>query len=74
LAGGGFRPDAPAHSGVVEYDSYRVGATTTYRWKHLRVALDLGVEVERDFDFFRQQGLVHGSGARYSDLAVAWAR
>jgi hypothetical protein len=73
LIGGGFHTDLPSHAGVVEYDSYRVGATATYKWKHLQVALDLGVEAERDFDFFRQpQQRVHGSGGRYGDLSVEW--
>jgi hypothetical protein len=74
LGGGGFRTDAPSHAGVVEYDTYRVGATLTYRWRQLQFALDAGVEVQREFDFFHQQQRVHGSGARYGDLSVEWAR
>jgi len=74
LIGGGFRTDSPSHAGVVEYDSYRVGATATYKWKHLQLALDLGVEAEREFDFFRQRPLVHGSGGRYGDISVEWTR
>jgi hypothetical protein len=71
LAGGGFRTDS-ARDGVVEYDSYRIGATVNYTWRHLQLTCGTGVEVENNFDFFRQGQRLHGSGAGYGKLSVEW--
>jgi hypothetical protein len=71
--GGGFRTDSARNgNGVVEYDSYRVGATANYTWRRLILTLGLGVEAERNFDFFRQGQRLHGSGAQYAKLGAEW--
>lgn len=73
LYGGGFRTDASRDgNGVVEYDSYRVGATINYSWRGLQLTLGAGREAERNFDFFRQGQRLHGGGASYGKLGVEW--
>jgi len=73
LLGGGFRTDASRDGkGVVEYDSYRVGATANYSLRGLQLTFGLGLEAERNFDFFHQGQRLHGSGAGYGKLAVEW--
>jgi hypothetical protein len=71
LFGGGFRTDASC-KGVVEYSSYRVGATVNYQWRGWLLKAGAGVEAKRDFDFFRQEGRLHGSGAGYGKLGAEW--
>jgi hypothetical protein len=73
LLGGGFRTDSSRDGrGVVEYDSYRVGATVSYTWWQLQLTFGAGVEAERNFDFFRQGQRLHGNGASYGKLGVEW--
>jgi hypothetical protein len=73
LLGGGFRTDsARGGNGVVEYNSYRAGATVNYTWRQLQLTLGAGMEAERNFDFFRQDERLHGSGAAYGKLGLEW--
>jgi hypothetical protein len=73
LVGGGFRTDSSRDGhGVVEYDSYRIGATVNYTRRRLILTFGVGVEAERNFDFFRQGQRLHGSGASYGKLGAEW--
>jgi len=73
LYGGGFRTDtSPDGKGVVEYDSYRIGAAVTYSRRSFQLTFGAGVEAERNFDFFRQGQRLHGGGAGYGKFGVEW--
>lgn len=75
LTGTGFLSDARPVRTVVEYTSYRVGAEWSDTWRPgLRLALGAGVEAERDFDFFRRQGRVHGGGGGYLKISATYSR
>lgn len=74
LSGGGYLSDPHPVRTVVEYESYRVGVQWTHAWPTgCKLALATGVEAERSFDFFRTQGRLHGSGAAYVKVDVAFA-
>lgn len=75
LIGAGFLSDARPVRTPIEYESYRVGA----EWSGagpagFKFALGAGVEAERDFDFFRQESRLHGSGAGYLKLSATYSR
>jgi hypothetical protein len=75
LIGAGFLSDARPVRTPIEYESYRVGA----EWSDagpagLKFALGAGVEAERDFDFFRQENRLHGSGAGYLKISASYSR
>ncbi len=75
LSGGGFLLETPRGNRVVEYANYRIGAAWTAKWRAGFVTtLGAGVETNRDFDFFREDRRLHGSGAGYLRLGttVSW--
>lgn len=75
LLGAGFLADFRGSRTVVEYSSYRVGAELSGTGRPgLKWALGAGIEAIRNFDFFRKQERLHGSGAGYIKLSATVLR
>lgn len=75
LMGAGFLSDARPVRTPIEYESYRVGAEWKATWSpQFQWSVGAGVEAERNFDFFRQQGRLHGSGAGYLKISATYSR
>ena len=75
LVGGGFLGDPRPLRTVVEYTSYRVGAEWSNTWPSgFKLTLGGGVETVRNFDLFREQRRLHGSGAGYLKISATYSR
>ena len=75
LTGTGFLANSRPERTAAEYVSYRAGAEATKEMAPgVRLTLGAGVEIKRNFDFFAQDRLFHGSGARYASVSVIISR
>jgi hypothetical protein len=74
LTGGGFLTDPRPTRTVVEYSSYLVGVEWSKKWRSgAKLAVFAGVEAERDFDYFKSAGRLHGDGAGFLKITASYA-
>lgn len=74
LTGTGFLRDSNPGRSVVEYSSYLVGVEFRHTSRTgTELAVGAGVEAVRNFDFFREQRRLHGSGAAYLKMSAKFA-
>ncbi len=75
LDGGGFLVRSPHGRTPLEYSSYDVGAEVSRRFgSRAKLTAGVGAELIRSFDFFRLGARLHGGGAGYVRVRVAWSR
>jgi hypothetical protein len=75
LGGGGFRTDARTGRQTVEYSTYRVGGSVSYRLNsRCKLTGGAGCELERTFDFFHENRRVRAGRAPYFKLNVELTR
>jgi hypothetical protein len=75
LVGGGFRTDARPGRQTVEYSSYRIGGSLSYRLSsRCKLTGGAGSELERTFDFLHENRRVRAAGAPYCNLSLELTR
>lgn len=75
LSGGGFLGDARPTRTVVEYSSYRIGGEWSGSARTgQKISIGIGVEVVRNFDFFRENRRRRDGGGGYLRVSFAFAR
>jgi hypothetical protein len=72
LIGGGYLARSLLDATPVEYYAYRVGLTVQWKSGPINFSVAAGDEVEREFDFFRQQRRIYRGGRVYAEFGITW--